>query len=184
MVTSDAHRLWNGPKTKTGRFWTYVRDDRPAGSSEALAVWFAYSSDRKGEHPQRHLREFAGILQADAYAGFNLLYEAGRIQEAPCMAHVRRKFYDLVRGLSLVLRHRGRGANRATVRQREGDSKPPSRRAARGSTKALAAIAGLSAQLAARRLDELISKIGYHSRGMPDARRRRRRRRRLKCSNR
>jgi len=83
-------------KTKTGRLWTYVRDDRPAGSSEAPAVWFAYSADRKGEHPQRHLQEFAGILQADAYAGFNPLYESGRIQEAPCMAHVRRKFYDLV----------------------------------------------------------------------------------------
>jgi transposase len=83
-------------KTKTGRLWTYVRDDRPAGSSEAPAVWFAYSSDRKGEHPQRHLREFSGILQADAYAGFNPLYESGRIQEAGCMAHVRRKFYDLV----------------------------------------------------------------------------------------
>ena len=58
-------------KTKTGRLWTYVRDDRPAGSSDAPAVWFAYSPDRKGEHPQQHLREFKGILQADAYAGFN-----------------------------------------------------------------------------------------------------------------
>ena len=83
-------------KTKTGRLWTYVRDDRPAGSTEAPAVWFAYSPDRKGEHPQQHLREFSGILQADAYAGFNQLYETGRMQEAACMAHVRRKFYDLV----------------------------------------------------------------------------------------
>jgi transposase len=83
-------------KTKTGRLWTYVRDDRPAGSSDAAAVWFAYSPDRKGAHPQHHLREFTGILQADAYAGFNALYESGRVQEAACMAHVRRKFYDLV----------------------------------------------------------------------------------------
>jgi hypothetical protein len=58
-------------------------------------VWFAYSPDRKGEHPERHLREFCGTLQADAYAGFNQLYENGRIQEAACWAHVRRKFYDL-----------------------------------------------------------------------------------------
>ncbi len=82
-------------KTKTGRLWTYVRDDRPAGELAAPAVWFAYSPDRKGEHPERHLREFRGTLQADAYAGFNQLYEDGRIQEAACWAHVRRKFFDL-----------------------------------------------------------------------------------------
>jgi transposase len=83
-------------KTKTGRLWTYVRDDRPAGATAAPAVWFAYSPDRKGEHPQQHLRQFRGTLQADAYAGFNQLYENGRIQEAACWAHVRRKFYDLM----------------------------------------------------------------------------------------
>lgn len=83
-------------KTKTGRFWTYVRDSRPAGDNMPAAVWFTYSPDRKGEHPQRHLAEFRGILQADAYSGFNKLYEDGSIQEAPCMAHIRRKFYDLM----------------------------------------------------------------------------------------
>jgi transposase len=82
-------------KTKTGRLWTYVRDDRPAGDTAAPAVWFAYSPDRKGEHPEQHLRQFHGILQADAYAGFQQLYESGRMQEAACWAHVRRKFYDL-----------------------------------------------------------------------------------------
>ena len=83
-------------KTKTGRLWTYVRDDRPAGDTAAPAVWFSYSPDRKCEHPQQHLRDFAGTLQADAYAGFNQLYENGRIQEAACWAHVRRKFYELM----------------------------------------------------------------------------------------
>jgi transposase len=82
-------------KTKTGRLWTYVRDDRPAGDSAAPAVWFAYSPDRKGEHPERHLETFRGTLQADAYAGFNQLYEDVRIQHAACWAHVRRHFYDL-----------------------------------------------------------------------------------------
>jgi transposase len=83
-------------KTKTGRLWTYVRDDRPVGDTAAPAVWFAYSPDRKGEHPEQHLRQFRGALQADAYAGFNQLYkEDGRIQEVACWAHVRRKFYDL-----------------------------------------------------------------------------------------
>ena len=82
-------------KTKTGRLWTYVRDDRPAGDATPAAVWFAYSPDRKGEHPQAHLGHFTGTLQADGYAGFDQIYEAGRIQEAACWAHVRRKFYDL-----------------------------------------------------------------------------------------
>ena len=82
-------------KTKTGRLWTYVRDDRPAGSNDAPAVWFAYSPDRRGEHPQQHLSKFRGTLQADAFAGFNKIYESGNVQEAACWAHVRRKFYDL-----------------------------------------------------------------------------------------
>src|SRR5450631_3290791 len=56
-------------KTKTGRLWTYVRDDRPAGSEAASAVWFAYSPDRKGEHPASHLKNYQGILKADGFAG-------------------------------------------------------------------------------------------------------------------
>jgi transposase len=82
-------------KTKTGRLWTYVRDDRPAGDATPAAVWFAYSLDRKGEHPRAHLGHFTGTLQADGYAGFDAVYESGRIQEAACWAHVRRKFYEL-----------------------------------------------------------------------------------------
>lgn len=82
-------------KTKTARLWTYVRDDRPSADVAPPAVWFAYSPDRKGEHPQHHLRSFAGTLQADAYAGFNAVYETGRVQEAACWAHARRKFHEL-----------------------------------------------------------------------------------------
>ncbi len=82
-------------KTKLGRLWAYVRDDRPAGDATPPAVWFAYTPDRKGEHPKAHLSSFTGTLQADAYAGFDQLYETGRIREAACWAHVRRKFYDL-----------------------------------------------------------------------------------------
>jgi hypothetical protein len=82
-------------KTKTGRLWTYVRDERPAAGQAAPAVWFTYTADRKGEHPQHHLRDFTGILQADGYAGFSKLYEGGRVLEAACWAHVRRKFVDL-----------------------------------------------------------------------------------------
>jgi hypothetical protein len=82
-------------RTKTGRLWTYVRDDRPAGDATPPGVWFGYSPDRKGEHPQAHLHHFSGTLQADGYAGFDKVYETGRIREAACWAHVRRKFYDL-----------------------------------------------------------------------------------------
>jgi transposase len=81
-------------KTKTGRLWTYVRDDRPAASEQPPAVLFRYSPDRRGERPKEHLKPFTGILQADAYAGFGHLY-GERIQEAACWAHARRAFYEL-----------------------------------------------------------------------------------------
>ena len=81
-------------KTKTGRLWTYVRDDRPAGEQAPPAVWFAYSEDRRGEHPRQHLKNFTGALQADAYAGFHHLY-GNHIYEAACWAHARRKFHDI-----------------------------------------------------------------------------------------
>jgi transposase len=82
-------------KTKTGRLWTYVRDDRPAGSQAPPAVLFRYSPDRRGERPRTHLANFTGTLQADAYSGFGHLYQGGKIQEAACWAHARRGFYDI-----------------------------------------------------------------------------------------
>jgi transposase len=71
-------------KTRTGRLWTYVRDERRAGEKAAPAVWFAYSPDRKGEHPRAHLKDFKGALQADAYSGFHHLYQGGVIYEVAC----------------------------------------------------------------------------------------------------
>jgi transposase len=86
-------------KTVTGRLWTYVRDDRPFGGAAPAAAAFFYSRDRSGEHAARHLTGYAGILQADAYAGFGQLYEPGRrpgpIIEAACWSHSRRKFFEL-----------------------------------------------------------------------------------------
>ena len=86
-------------KTHTGRLWTYVRDDRPFGGPDPPAACFFYSRDRGGEHPERHLTTYAGLMQADAYAGFNRLYDAGRkpgpIIEAACWSHARRKLYEL-----------------------------------------------------------------------------------------
>src|SRR5579864_6303279 len=90
-------------KTRTGRLWTYVRDDQPFGGSDPPASAFFYSRDRGGEHPEQHLASYAGLMQADAYAGFNRLYEASRkpgpVVEAACWAHARRKFFDLARPL-------------------------------------------------------------------------------------
>ena len=86
-------------RTKTGRLWTYVRDDRPFGGQSPPAAIFFYSSDREGVHPTRHLASYAGIFQADAYAGYNDLYKADRkpgpLTEAACWSHGRRKFFVL-----------------------------------------------------------------------------------------
>ena len=83
-------------KTKTGRLWVYVRDDRPAGSADPPAAWFRYSPDRGGAHPQEHLRGMKGALQADAYAGWDELYGQG-LKEVACWAHARRPWWDLYR---------------------------------------------------------------------------------------
>src|SRR5580658_3510300 len=82
-------------KTKTGRLWTYVRDERPFGGERPPAALFFYSPDRKGEHPRTHLKNFHGVIHADGYAGFNELFAGGTIIEAGCWAHVRRKFFDV-----------------------------------------------------------------------------------------
>src|SRR6476660_1069953 len=84
---------------RTGRIWTYVRDDRPFGGTDPPAAVFFYSSDRTAIHPERHLTGYCGILQADAYAGFKALYapdrKPGPITEAGCWAHARRKLFEL-----------------------------------------------------------------------------------------
>jgi transposase len=86
-------------KTHTGRCWVYVRDDRPFGGHAPPAAMFYYSRDRGGTHVEAHLARWSGLLQADAYAGYNRLYEAGRqpgpILEAACWAHARRPFFAL-----------------------------------------------------------------------------------------
>jgi len=86
-------------KTRTGRLWTMVRDDRPFGGNDLPAAAYFYSPDRSGEHAEAFLTGYAGIMQADAFSGFNRLYdparEGGTISEAACWAHGRRKFYEL-----------------------------------------------------------------------------------------
>ncbi len=86
-------------KYTTALLWAYVRDDRLFGGGAAPAVLLHYSRDRSAEHPERHLAGYSGLMQADAYSGYNGLYVAGRkpglIIEAACWAHGRRKFFEL-----------------------------------------------------------------------------------------
>lgn len=146
-------------RTKLGRLWAYVRDDRPAGDTAAPAVWFAYSPDRKGEHPSRHLAAFEGILQADGYTGFHPLYHAGRVREAACWAHVRRKFYELDQA------HRSPVAREALERigalyaiEEEIRGRPPDERRAARQARAAPLLASLK-----RWLEETLAKLSNRS---------------------
>jgi transposase len=133
--------------TKQGRLWTYVRDDRPAGSQEPPAVWFQYSPDRKGEHPQAHLKPFAGVLQADAYAGFDKLY-GETIQEAACWAHARRKFEEIqVNTGSPIAAEAMLRIGRLYAVEAEIRGKPPAERAAVRQARAGPELAALHARL-------------------------------------
>ena len=105
-------------KTDTARLWVYVRDDRPFAGSDPPAALFHYSRDRRGEHPRTHLASWSGLLQADAYGGYNELYKDGRvpgpITEAGCFAHARRKFFELA-DVEGTARKKSRGERTGTV---------------------------------------------------------------------
>jgi transposase len=105
-------------KTDTARLWVYVRDDRPFAGADPPAALFHYSRDRRGEHPRAHLAFWSGILQADAYGGYNELYAAGRdprpVLEAGCFAHARRKFFELADVVSSA-RKKSRGQRAAMI---------------------------------------------------------------------
>jgi transposase len=105
-------------KTDTGRCWVYVRDDRPFGGAGPPAAMFYYSRDRSGEHPQMHLSHYAGIFQADAYGGYNKLYEPDRkpgpILEAACWVHARRPFFALA-DIAENARRKAQGKTAATI---------------------------------------------------------------------
>jgi transposase len=105
-------------KTDIGRCWVYVRDDLPFGGKAAPSALFYYSRDRRGEHPEAHLANYTGILQADAYAGFGGLYDPGRIPgviiEALCWSHSRRKFFELA-DIESIARRKAKGKDRKEV---------------------------------------------------------------------
>lgn len=96
-------------KTDTARLWTYARDDRPFGGRAPPAALFRYSRDRRGEHPQGHLADWSGVLQVDAYGGYNELFRRARlpITRALCWAHARRKFFELADAATQLKRRKG-----------------------------------------------------------------------------
>ena len=150
-------------ETRKGRLWAYVRDDKPfAGPAPPAAVFF-YSRDRTAQHPESHLRDYAGILQADAYAGFNRLYGADRkpgpITEASCWAHGRRKFFELADVTAKARQARGHRAaclrsgeaHRCDLRRRTRDQRSGAARTARRARAARCAAGRGSGDLDAHR---------------------------------
>jgi hypothetical protein len=112
-------------ETDVARLWVYARDDRPFAGTDPTAALFHYSRDRRGEHPQAHLAGWSGILQANAYGGYNELYREGRdaglVLEAGCFAHARRKFFELADVVSSAARRAAANAAPGSIRSR---SKP------------------------------------------------------------
>jgi transposase len=100
VLDRSAKKKELGKAVKQGRIWTYVRDQRPWSGTAPPGVVYYFSPDRKGEHPQGHLANSSGILQADAYTGFRELYQTcadgtQQFREAACWAHLRRDFHDV-----------------------------------------------------------------------------------------
>jgi transposase len=144
-------------KTVTGRLWTYVRDDRPFGGKDPPAAFFEYSRNRAGEHPQRHLAGYAGIMQADAYQGYGKLYELDRmpapIMEAGCWAHWRRDFFDLAKdGKSPIAAEAVRRMNELFEIERAIYGKSPAERVATRREQSKPLVEALDVWLHAQRL--------------------------------
>ena len=120
-----------GKAKKQGRIWTYVRDDRPFGGNAPPIAAYWFSADRKAQNPKEHLKDFSGILQADAYAGYKQLYESGQIKEAACWAHWRRDFHDIFTATkSELAKHALEEIGRLYDVERQINGRPPEERKA------------------------------------------------------
>src|SRR5271166_2315514 len=101
-------------KTRTGRLWTYVVDERPWQGGWAPAAYYRFSPDRRGGRPRDHLARFRGVIQADAFSGYHALTQPASVSDrvgrgppplihAACWAHARRKFYDVFESTKLPI---------------------------------------------------------------------------------
>lgn len=138
-------------ETVTGRLWTYVRDERPWGGAAPPAAFYRFSMDRKGVRPAEHLAGYRGSVHADGYAGFGELFQDDGIQEVACLAHVRRKFFDLARdGHSTTAAEAGARIAQLYAIEDEARGQPPDRRAAIRQAKARPVFDELTAWLRAQ----------------------------------
>ena len=137
-------------RTRTARLWTYVRDHRPFGGADPPAALYRYSPDRRGEHPRAHLSDFRGILQADGCAGYAELYADGRVVEAACMAHARRKFFDVHETTKSAPAREALDRIGAPLPDRARHPRPSTRAAPAGQDRAQRAADGRVARLARR----------------------------------
>lgn len=151
-------------KTRTGRLWVYLRDERPHAGADPPAVLYRYTPDRKGVHPRAHLARFRGFLQADGYSGFAPLYEARHgkpplAAEVACWAHVRRKFFDFHQTTgSPLAREALERIGQLFAVEREIDGQPPDERQAVRQAKARPLLDALAAFL-----DAALTKISGKS---------------------
>ena len=158
-------------KTKTGRIWIYLRDDRPFGGNDPPAAFFEYSRTRHGEYPSKHLEGWTGVMQADAFAGFNELYDGrrkpGPIIEAACWAHARRKFFELAKlAKAPIAKEAARRIDELFEIERAINGKPPDERKAVRQARSKPLVAALETWLREQRAllsskSELAKAINY-----------------------
>jgi transposase len=159
-------------KCRTGRLWTYVRDDAPFAGTAAPAALFHYSANRSAEHPERHLVDYSGICQADSYSGYNGLYVQGRkpgpITEASCWAHGRRKFFEIAElNRAPIAIEAVRRIDELFAIERRINGKPPDERVAVRQTQAKPLVEDLEAWFRAERRklsskNRIAKAIDYH----------------------
>ena len=138
-------------KTKTARFWAYVRDERPWAGDAPPAAWYQFTVDRKGARPTGHLKDYTGWMHADGYTGFEALYRSGRIDEVACMAHIRRKFVDVHKAQgSAIAEEAIQRISRLYSIEKEARGSPPDARARIRQAKARPILDALEAWLAAQ----------------------------------
>lgn len=158
-------------KTRTGHIWVYLRDERPFGGKDLPAAFFEYSRSRHGQYPAKHLTGWTGVMQADAFAGFNDLYDErrqpGPIIEAACWAHGRRKFFDLAKlSKSPIAMEAVRRIDELFAIERDINGKPPDERKAVRQERSKPLVAALETWLREQRArlspkHDLVKAINY-----------------------